>query len=115
MPRRILRPCNHPGCNQLVEKGYCDKHRKQRDQRRGSATQRGYDHNWRQARLIFLQRNPLCIRCYEKGRLTPVTVVDHITPHKGDPELFWDKKNWQPLCETCHNIKTATEDGGFGN
>ncbi|WP_186318376.1 HNH endonuclease, partial [Bacillus pumilus] len=23
--------------------------------------------------------------------------------------------NWQPLCASCHNRKTAKEDGGFGN
>ena len=42
------------------------------------------------------------------------TVVDHIIPHKGDQKLFWDTRNWQPLCKPCHDKKTATEDGGFG-
>ncbi|WP_144469068.1 HNH endonuclease signature motif containing protein, partial [Bacillus pumilus] len=36
-------------------------------------------------------------------------------PHKGDKKLFWDSSNWQPLCASCHNRKTAKEDGGFGN
>ncbi|WP_085981300.1 MULTISPECIES: HNH endonuclease signature motif containing protein [unclassified Paenibacillus] len=49
----------------------------------------------------------------DKGKLEPATVVDHITPHKGDMGLFWDQGNWQPLCATCHSIKTAKEDGGF--
>ncbi|WP_415405336.1 HNH endonuclease [Tateyamaria sp. SN3-11] len=31
------------------------------------------------------------------------TLVDHITPHKGDTNLFWDRTNWQPLCITCHS------------
>ena len=30
-------------------------------------------------------------------------------------ELFWDSSNWQGLCAKCHGIKTASEDGGFGN
>jgi 5-methylcytosine-specific restriction protein A len=43
------------------------------------------------------------------------TVVDHIIPHQGDMTLFWDAdSNWQSLCKTCHDRKTATEDGGFG-
>jgi 5-methylcytosine-specific restriction protein A len=42
-------------------------------------------------------------------------VVDHIIPHKGDKDLFWDSNNWQPLCKTCHDEKTAREDGAFGN
>jgi 5-methylcytosine-specific restriction protein A len=28
--------------------------------------------------------------------------------------LFWDSKNWQSLCKHHHDVKTATEDGGFG-
>ncbi|WP_343040029.1 HNH endonuclease signature motif containing protein [Methylocystis heyeri] len=40
----------------------------------------------------------------------PATVVDHITPHKGDIKLFWDRKNWQPLCEPCHNSRKQREE-----
>jgi 5-methylcytosine-specific restriction protein A len=49
------------------------------------------------------------------GKVTPATVVDHIIPHKGNHELFWDAKNHQPLCKRHHDIKTCKEDGGFGN
>ena len=41
-------------------------------------------------------------------------VVDHLVPHRGDRLLFWDASNWQSLCESCHNRKTARADGGFG-
>jgi 5-methylcytosine-specific restriction protein A len=41
--------------------------------------------------------------------LTPATAVDHIQPHRGDYELFWDSDNWQPLCATCHGRKTLAE------
>lgn len=41
-------------------------------------------------------------------------LVDHIIPHKGDMELFWDRNNWQAMAKECHDKKTATEDGGFG-
>lgn len=42
------------------------------------------------------------------------TVVDHIIPHKGDYERFWDRSGWQSLCKRCHDQKTVHEDGGFG-
>jgi 5-methylcytosine-specific restriction protein A len=45
----------------------------------------------------------------------PAIVVDHIIPHKGNYKLFWDKSNWQSLCKSCHDKKTAREDGAFGN
>ncbi|MFA6100484.1 MAG: HNH endonuclease signature motif containing protein [Patescibacteria group bacterium] len=57
----------------------------------------------------------LCIECAACGRDRAATVVDHKEPHKGDYELFWDEDNWQGLCASCHNRKTAAEDGGLGN
>jgi len=44
-------------------------------------------------------------------RVAPATVVDHIEPHKGDEELFYDINNLQSLCKSCHDRKTAKEDG----
>ncbi|UUZ97403.1 HNH endonuclease [Paenibacillus sp. P25] len=31
--------------------------------------------------------------CERNGRLTPTIEVDHIIPHKGNKQLFWDKGN----------------------
>jgi 5-methylcytosine-specific restriction protein A len=53
--------------------------------------------------------NMFCETCLKNGRHTPSEVVDHIIPHKGDPNLFWDVENWQGLCVVCHNIKSAKE------
>ncbi len=75
---------------------------------RGGADARGYDARWRRARKAFLRRHPLCAECMKEGKVTPATVVDHIVPHRGDPTLFWDIKNWQPLCKGCHDRKTGT-------
>ncbi|HSH84369.1 MAG TPA: HNH endonuclease signature motif containing protein [Guyparkeria sp.] len=41
--------------------------------------------------------------CQQIGRVTAATVVDHIVPHQGNKELFWDRSNWQPLCAPCHD------------
>lgn len=30
-------------------------------------------------------------------------VVDHICPHRGDPDLFWDETNLQALCKGAHD------------
>lgn len=66
---------------------------------------RPYNHRWRKARLIFLQKNPLCVFCKKAGIIQAAEVVDHIVPHKGNSALFWDSaKNWQPLCKQCHDI-----------
>jgi len=81
-----------------------------------TTAERGYGWTWQKARRAFLARpeNVLCRSCSARGRTVVATVVDHIIPHQGDQALFWDAGNWQPLCERCHNRKTATEDSGTG-
>jgi 5-methylcytosine-specific restriction protein A len=128
MAKKPRSPCGHFSCGKLVESGerYCDEHkllyeaernkyRKRYDKSRGSSAKRGYDYRWRKYRLWHLKHHPLCVHCLAEGRYVPATVVDHIIPHKGDEILFWDPKNHQSLCAKCHNRKTASEDGGFGN
>jgi 5-methylcytosine-specific restriction protein A len=69
-----------------------------------NSNQRGYSYKWHKARKTYLMANPLCVKC---GK--PATEVDHITPHKGDMNLFWDVNNWQALCHECHSRKTYSE------
>ncbi|WP_407655000.1 HNH endonuclease [Desulfuromonas thiophila] len=118
-PARPCRRCRRPTRN---AGGYCDRcepRRKQaaneQDRRRGSAAARGYGHRWRKLRAAFLAEHPLCAECQRRGRVTVATDVDHIEPHKGDKGKFWALGNLQALCHRCHSVKTAREDGGFGN
>ena len=70
---------------------------------RKSAAKRGYDSRWQKARAGYLRSHPLCVMCEKQGKTRPATLVDHIVPHKGDSDLFWNKGNWQALCKTCHD------------
>lgn len=120
MPTGAPHPCPHPGCPALVPMGQarCEKHSHDAQvadrERRGTAAERGYGSRWQRARVVFLAANPLCAVCGRKSppRITPATVVDHITDHKGDPVLFWDERNWQPSCEACHNERVDAGDFG---
>ncbi|MBQ8708357.1 MAG: HNH endonuclease [Succinivibrionaceae bacterium] len=107
MPQKAMKTCRHPGCVNLVKDGrYCQEHSIDLyvyDQMRGNANERGYNVRWRRARTMFLSKHPLCSQC---GK--PATVVDHIIPHRGNQQLFWDEANWQPLCKTCHDKKTRS-------
>ena len=82
---------------------------------RPSASKRGYGARWRKYRKFYLTTHPLCVHCNKMDMIRTATVVDHIIPHKGDMELFWNETNHQGLCERHHNRKTAKEDGGFGH
>lgn len=110
MPRKPKKPCRHSSCANLTEGMYCEEHKPLHRQDRASAVERGYDGRWRKARNRFLQAHPLCVKCKEEGKLVKADVVDHIKPHRGRKEWFWDERNWQPLCQNCHNKKTWNEE-----
>jgi 5-methylcytosine-specific restriction endonuclease McrA len=116
VPTAAKKPCCYTGCKQYaVKQGYCLAHQQQKtqyDKERGNSYQRGYNSQWRQARLDYLSSNPLCVHCQSQGIVKAASVVDHIQPHKGDQDLFWDEANWQALCLSCHNSKTAKKDMG---
>jgi 5-methylcytosine-specific restriction protein A len=128
MPVSAPRPCPRAGCNRLISgrQRYCSDcqriYERQKDEHRPNSHQRGYDRQWRKASKDYLERNPLC-ECPEckdpntgeQIRLWSAEVVDHIKPHRGDMRKFWDEDNWQAMAKTCHDKKTAREDGGFGN
>lgn len=103
MPTLPPRIC---GCGRAVPSGErcaCqvirDRERKARfDRTRPTARQRGYDADWQKARAEYLAINPYCRCCGGHA-----VVVDHVKPHRGDRRLFWDKRNWQPLCVRCHS------------
>lgn len=119
-PMKPLRICSSPGCPNLVQSGKCEKHRKQAA-RQYDATRKGTYHDWyssarwRKLRERCLSENPLCVECEKEGHVTAGTIADHIIPHKGDYDLFWDFNNLQTLCTMHHNKKTATSDGGYKN
>lgn len=74
---------------------------------RGNAGERGYGRQWRKAREKYLGENPLCVMHLAQGEIVAASVVDHVVPHRGDNEKFWDVGNWQSLCKRCHDAKTA--------
>ena len=112
MPKRLNVPCQHPGCPALVPAGqkYCEEHKQLHKDSRPNAAARGYDARWQKARKRFLSQHPLCVRCLAEGKYVQATVVDHIVPHRGNMNIFWDESNWQALCKHHHDQKTMTDD-----
>jgi 5-methylcytosine-specific restriction protein A len=110
--------CLERGCPVLVKSGRCAAHERHREERRGTAAERGYGSRWQRRARLFKTRYPLCgmrpgdrpavmSRCYEAGLVTAAYQVDHVEPHRGDEELFWDEENnWQSLCRSCGAAKS---------
>lgn len=102
----------------MVGKHYCDRHielektyGKRPTPERKVSTQWHDLYNsvrWRKSRADFLSAFPYCVICGEKA-----TVVDHIEPHRGNEQIFFNPDNWQPLCTAHHNAKTLRENNYF--
>ena len=60
-------------------------------------------------RKRFLDINPLCVRCQDKGRVTAATELDHRVPltHGGAD----DADNLRALCRPCHLAVTREQFG----
>jgi len=117
----MWKQCKVSGCAGLTKGKYCDKHAhlEERDKRarqahynktaRDTEAQSLYESpEWRTLRALHIKRNPLCEKCFERGRITPAVIVDHKVEIKdGGGRL--DADNLQSLCRACHNKKTAQE------
>lgn len=66
---------------------------------------------WQKLRWSVLVRDLFtCQRCKVIEPLTARLVADHRIPHRGDLSLFWDPKNLQCLCKTCHDSDKQREE-----
>jgi 5-methylcytosine-specific restriction protein A len=36
--------------------------------------------------------------------VTAADLVDHVVPHKGDAQVFWDRSRWQSACTWHHDV-----------
>ena len=96
-----LKVCPIPGCPTLVDarayRGLCSLHRKQRDQQRGTAAQRGYGKDHRRIRAWWQARIDsgvivTCWRCHKRitGRQWALDHSEDRTTYRG------------PACEQCN-------------
>lgn len=67
---------------------------------------------WQRLREAQLTAQPLCVYCLAVEDVTVATVCDHVRPHKGSEELFFDPDNIQSLCAPCHDRIKAREERG---
>jgi 5-methylcytosine-specific restriction enzyme A len=110
-----MRFCLQPGCGALVARGYCVPHARVA-RRVETRHYRGipglhYGRRWQRVRDQFLSTHPACAACARAGVLEPASQVDHVIPHRGRLELFWNWDNLQSLCVRCHARKTQREVG----
>jgi 5-methylcytosine-specific restriction protein A len=111
MPARALRVCSHPGCYQLVgDARPCPAHPPRsrwagRQERGGTAAERGYGSAWRRSRAQVLAEERYCAICGRLGE--PDDMVDHDVPKgQGGTDA---RPNLRRVHRRCHAAKTARE------
>ncbi|MDX3748719.1 holin [Streptomyces sp. AK08-02] len=123
MPKsRGWRVCSVSGCPEYTQQGKCNAHRAEADQRRGSARQRGYDHEHEtRFREPVLKRDPTCVcgveahghgsPCGQPSRHADHHPLDRraLTAAGLDPN---DPQHGRGLCGPCHSSHTAREQPG---
>lgn len=118
MPSKGSKRCGYilPGgrgrCKKLVPDGkhiYCEYHqaidlqrfRERSDRAPGKMYSTA---KWKRLRGAHLAMQPLCEVCGKAGQ-----VVDHIEPHRGAADLFFDSENLMTLCKPHHDAITQIE------
>jgi hypothetical protein len=74
-----MRVCSESGCGKLIPAaGYCDTHRRARDQARGTRQQRGYDRTHDQERARWQRRLDIGeqVFCHNPDCKTPRVPID---------------------------------------
>lgn len=67
---------------------------------------------WRRiSKRIIAKHGYLCVRCKEMGIMSEAVHTDHIVPTKDGGKLYHES-NLQPLCKSCHSVKTGEDKRG---
>lgn len=117
VPHKPKRPCSYPGCSELVNGRYCDKHQRQvnahyNKYERNPAHKKLYGRAWKRIRDRYIKDHPLCEECHKRGKVTLAAEVHHIKPlSQGGTN---DNANLMALCTPCHSEITAREGGRWG-
>ncbi len=104
---RPARICSY--CRRMVAAGVaCPCGQGRGRDTRPSASERGYGTDWRKLRAKLMPPGTRCRLCD-----APAKHLDHIVPRSAGGTD--NPSNLQPLCASHHSMKTASQDGGFGN
>jgi 5-methylcytosine-specific restriction protein A len=115
MPYRAKQVCRAPGCGQLCDGSFCEKHAGSKGKAPGPHRPRLYDRRrWRdRLRKLVLARDPLCRIAVLCDGTALSTEVDHVIPLAAGGNNSMD--NLEGSCHACHSHKTSTEQArGLG-
>jgi 5-methylcytosine-specific restriction protein A len=80
--------------------------------RKSTADPRYKTNRWKVYSYQYRQKNPLCAICDKENKVSASELVDHII-RVNFGGSFYDKRNHQALCRTCHDLKSFKERNGL--
>ena len=126
--RMLKRICQYSGCDEMTEPGhtYCAKHlaesqKKHEELLENHKNKKPFENSirtnsynsaeWRNLRREVLKRdNYQCQQCGATAEESEFPLeIHHVSPPKGNRELFFDINNCVTLCKFCHARITAEE------
>jgi 5-methylcytosine-specific restriction protein A len=118
VPYAPKKPCAHPGCGQLVPRGRCDAHKKEKRARLDEDAYRMLAHAfykgkpWKATREQVLMRDPVCVRCNRR----PSSIGAHkahtlrwCMEENERMDLALDLANLEGCCAPCHNRESGQQ------
>jgi 5-methylcytosine-specific restriction protein A len=108
VPTRPGHPCAEPGCPVITNEARCPAHRKSKDTKTADEAAFYNSRRWRNYRVGYLKRHPLCVACSREGVVALAKIVDHVVAMR-DGGAPWDESNHQGLCMTHHQRKRQAE------
>ena len=99
MPRKPKRPCSFPGCPNLTDGRYCEKHQKIIAKRyekyeRSPGTKKRYGKSWKKIRDAYVASHPLCELCLKNGQYVVAEEVHH-KKHLAEGVLKIGLQSWE--------------------
>jgi 5-methylcytosine-specific restriction protein A len=67
---------------------------------------------WKRLAAHHRRVEPVCRMCRADGITMAVEVIDHVIPHRGNLNLFFDSNNLQALCSHHHSGAKQREEVG---
>lgn len=106
MPRKPRHPCAYPGCPELTEDRYCERHAKETARnyemyKRDPKTKRRYGRAWKRIRDRYISLHPFCEECMREGISTLATEVHHRLPLSDGGTN--EESNLEAVCKSCHS------------
>ena len=110
----VSKKCKFFGCKEppCFGTAFCANHGGERSEKYKENKKLYNSAGWKTLRKQQLSKHPLCAACLSRGIIKQTEHIDHVIPHRRNPDRFLVNL-YQGLCAACHTQKTTLENQGI--